>query len=738
MQLHLLMAMAESGQALDDLPSVSEWLESQGLTKHFPLFVGYTDINPLLRFTEADFVRLGVTHANDRRTMLRSLADEASMADIKPDKSSIRAEVAGAGRQSPLPSGKKTIGAGGTVKKLFGKGKSPVKAVPMPSNVSQSASVGTPSTSVSLEHQPWYHGLITRKQAESAVKKDGDVLVRESISKKGSYVLTARWKGQALHFVINRLESILGGGTTASPPASLTKSKSKRSSKSNVSADILNLPELAPPVVLYRFERDSFPTIVELVNHYLHTKQPISESSGAIAKYPVPRVASSDIQQSKSPVNLTPNSSFTRLSASLKDSQSMCSLGSNDDLLSVRQSSIVSFSQTSSGGPDYALQAGSFESSASSFLGNGVVSPPNNYEIVNPIRFQDIDNTDGLSEVSLGSSMTQQSSQGSRPDMPDGELLKAMCSMVFSHPVSEVSTHLTRVNMRLAHFVLPDEDLHSLEKLLPVDLPYKEIKSLRSALASWRRGKVGGLASVHLEQGRPLADLLIQRFNSLSYWVAACVVGAGDLAKRRNMLCRMIEIAQHLQSDALADLFGFMAVMRGLQMTCVTRLRTTWANLRRHASSICVIYESQLCQMAENLKQGVPTHEHLIPSLPYLEPILLLVTKEMSVLKSDDTSIPVDTWELGLDIYGLDAARSHMHAARALCVQCGAYRLAGTARLRGMKAIPELEAYFKRDFPSLLFMSRPGMNSLDHDSAQAEIKGMLQVMSEVAESDGPA
>eukprot|EP00117_Sycon_ciliatum_P031739 scpid40963/ scgid24770/ Breast cancer anti-estrogen resistance protein 3 len=732
------------GVSVDDLPTVGEWLESQGLNKHFPLFVGYADIGALLRFTEADFVRLGVTNANDRRTMLRSLAEEAVMAKGGQDDDD-RSSSPGSGRQSPML--RKGSTATVTMKKLFGKGKSPVKAFPLQNNSGQSSQMSAVSTSpasqpLSLEHQPWFHGLITRKQAELAVKKDGDILVRESISKKGSYVLTARWKGQALHFVINRLESTLsGGGATISPlsaAGSKTKSKHRSPSKSLANTAISDLPELAPPVVMYRFERESYPSIVELVNHYILMKQPISEQSGAIAKYPVPRVASSEVHLSKAGGGGSVGGSQFRLNASAKDSQS---LGSMEDLLASPPSTSRQTSGTDSvqhgGEADATMTMAASIGSSSSLLGNGIGSPPNMYEMVTPMRFAtDSDSTGGLSATSSSSSLPHSVASSRCPELPEPDLLKAVCSAVFCHPVVEVATHLTRVNMRLAHLILPDDNLKSIERFLPVDMAEADVKALRDSQESWRRGKVSGLATVHLEQGRPLANLLIHRFTSLSFWVVASVTGAGDLAKRRNMLCRMIEIAQHLQSDALADLFGFMAIMRGLQMSFVTRLRTTWANLRRHASSVALIYESQLCQLADDLRSGVPTHKHLIPSLPYLEPVLLLATKTMSVLAVGDTEIPVDGWEVNLDVYALDAVRAHMNAARALCVQCDAYRLAGTARLRGTKAIPELEAYFKRDFPSQLYMSRPGVQSLGQEAVTlADIRSMLQAMSEAAESD---
>ena len=49
-------------------------------------------------------------------------------------------------------------------------------------------------------------------------------------------------------------------------------------------------------------------------------------------------------------------------------------------------------------------------------------------------------------------------------------------------------------------------------------------------------------------------------------WTAAVVIGAGDIAKRKNALKKMIEMAHHLQSDALVNLHSFMAVMRGLEL----------------------------------------------------------------------------------------------------------------------------------------------------------------------------
>ena len=56
-----------------------------------------------------------------------------------------------------------------------------------------------------LRSHAWYHGAIPRQRAEEIVERDGDFLVRDCTSQPGNYVLTCRWKGQSLHFVINKV-----------------------------------------------------------------------------------------------------------------------------------------------------------------------------------------------------------------------------------------------------------------------------------------------------------------------------------------------------------------------------------------------------------------------------------------------------------------------------------------------------------------------------------------------------
>uniref|UniRef100_A0A671W1H9 SHC adaptor protein 3 n=1 Tax=Sparus aurata TaxID=8175 RepID=A0A671W1H9_SPAAU len=53
-----------------------------------------------------------------------------------------------------------------------------------------------------LEGQAWYHGKMSRRDAEKLLKDDGDFLVRKSTTNPGSYVLTGMHNGLAKHLLL--------------------------------------------------------------------------------------------------------------------------------------------------------------------------------------------------------------------------------------------------------------------------------------------------------------------------------------------------------------------------------------------------------------------------------------------------------------------------------------------------------------------------------------------------------
>ncbi|NXJ61242.1 BCAR3 protein, partial [Rostratula benghalensis] len=111
-------------------------------------------------------------------------------------------------------------------------------------------------SSEDLRSHAWYHGRIPRQVAEGLVQRDGDFLIRDSLSSPGNFVLTCQWKNTSQHFKINRT--------------------------------VLRLNE-AYCRVQYQFELDSFDSVPGLVRYYVGNRTPISKQSGAIIFQPINR-----------------------------------------------------------------------------------------------------------------------------------------------------------------------------------------------------------------------------------------------------------------------------------------------------------------------------------------------------------------------------------------------------------------------------------------------------------------
>lgn len=111
-------------------------------------------------------------------------------------------------------------------------------------------------SSEDLRSHAWYHGRIPRQVSENLMQRDGDFLVRDSLSSPGNFVLTCQWKNLAQHFKIHRT--------------------------------VLRLSE-AYSRVQYQFETESFDSIPGLVRCYVGNRRPISQQSGAIIFQPINR-----------------------------------------------------------------------------------------------------------------------------------------------------------------------------------------------------------------------------------------------------------------------------------------------------------------------------------------------------------------------------------------------------------------------------------------------------------------
>ncbi|TNM88121.1 hypothetical protein fugu_006342 [Takifugu bimaculatus] len=101
-----------------------------------------------------------------------------------------------------------------------------------------------------LRSHAWYHGAIPRQ-------RDGDFLIRDSLSSPGSYVLTSQWRNTAQHFKINKKVVTLNEAYTR---------------------------------VEFRLDREGFDNVPALIRYYVGNRKPVSPVVGAIIFQPINRV----------------------------------------------------------------------------------------------------------------------------------------------------------------------------------------------------------------------------------------------------------------------------------------------------------------------------------------------------------------------------------------------------------------------------------------------------------------
>ncbi|NWJ01931.1 SHC2 protein, partial [Crypturellus undulatus] len=86
-------------------------------------------------------------------------------------------------------------------------GAGPSVAERWPSPPSRKAPVAP--TEEQLRREPWYHGKMSRRDAEKLLQSDGDFLVRDSITNPGQYVLTGMQGGQPRHLLLVDPEGVV-------------------------------------------------------------------------------------------------------------------------------------------------------------------------------------------------------------------------------------------------------------------------------------------------------------------------------------------------------------------------------------------------------------------------------------------------------------------------------------------------------------------------------------------------
>ncbi|XP_055456534.1 SH2 domain-containing protein 3C isoform X2 [Psammomys obesus] len=620
-------------------------------------------------------------------------------------------------------------------------------------------------SSTDLRSHAWYHGRIPREVSETLVQRNGDFLIRDSLTSLGDYVLTCRWHNQALHFKINKVVVKAGESYTH---------------------------------IQYLFEQESFDHVPALVRYHVGSRKAVSEQSGAIIYCPVNRTfplryleASYGLSQggSKAASPASPSGSkgshmkrrsmtvtdglttdkVTRSdgcpnSTSLphpRDSIRNCALSMDQipDLHSplspISESpsspaySTVTRVHTASATPSPAAQPASpvaRRSSEPQVCSGSAPKPPGESDKgphASPSHtlckaspspslssYSDPDSghycqlqppVRGGRAWAAGETPRKARSSGERQKelsengVPEGEWGKT-----FTAPVVEATSSFNLATfqsqlipkenrplevglLRKVKELLSEVDARTLARhVTKVDCLVARILGVTKEMQTLM-GVRWGMELLTLPHGRQLRLDLLERFHTMSIMLAVDILGCtGSAEERAALLHKTIQLAAELRGT-MGNMFSFAAVMGALEMAQISRLEQTWVTLRQRHTEGAILYEKKLKPFLKSLNEGKEGPPLSNTTFPHVLPFITLLECDSAPAEGPEP------W--GSTEHGVEVVLAHLEAARTVAHHGGLYHTNAEVKLQGFQARPELLEVFSTEFQMRLLWGSQGANS---------------------------
>uniref|UniRef100_A0A674NPL5 SH2 domain containing 3C n=1 Tax=Takifugu rubripes TaxID=31033 RepID=A0A674NPL5_TAKRU len=564
----------------------------------------------------------------------------------------------------------------------------------------------------------WYHGHIPREVSETLVLRNGDFLVRDSLTSVGDFVLTCRWDNEVLHFKISKV---------------LVKSNETK--------------------VQYVLEADSFDSVQELVRFYVGQRKPVSQSNGAHIYCPVSRTlplryleATFALANSKQGSAYSPSSPrgahIKRRSVTMtdgltaekmiphspstihhhKDAMRNCAM-SMDQIQEYRcplspvgetplspAYSAISRQRALSGGralavvpPSPVMRHSSDPQLSPSAASNPPAHParPSHSARSSPahhLGFQPRSSDSAGSYCDLRPCpagppkpptksyverlRVEEGRRGGREDgegtfsAPQVETTSSFRPSRFESPLLPAENKPLEMSvLKRVKELLAEVDARTAAKhITMVDCTVARILGVTSEIQR-TMGVASGLELLTLPHGRQLRLDLLERFNTMSIMMAVDLLGCtGSTEERAALLHKTIQLAAELKSS-LGNMFGFAAVMRALELPQISRLEQTWVTLRQRHTEGAILYEKKLKPFLKNINDGKESSVMSTTSVPNIIPILSLLEKGVAV---GETPEPWESSEVGVDV-----VMYHLEAARTIAHHGGVYRTNAETKLQG-------------------------------------------------------
>ncbi|XP_050995754.1 SH2 domain-containing protein 3A isoform X1 [Acomys russatus] len=577
---------------------------------------------------------------------------------------------------------------------------------------SSTRSMQAPQDKDDVAYQPWYHGQLSRQEAEALLLQDGDFLVRASESRGGRPVISCRWRGKVLHFEVFQ---------------------------------VALRPRPGRPQVLFQLEDERFASMSALVRSYMTSRRPLSQATGAVASKPVSRRR--PLTRSFSEVVLTDSLAPTRPLRARKWSSSepadLDHSGRRKDGARAGAPPTFGCALHRTGSEPTLLKAlphlRTMTDSLRASDGQLHAKPPSK-----PLRTPSLASGQSPTYCELLPRVPSARRTTPRPGCPEREVHwweaeeeeEEEGDRCFVRPQAEVSfcppvhtSHLlgphnrpldpavlrTLRNMFVAHHP-GSTALH----LLLVDCQATGLlgvtKSQRSAM-----GVASGLELLTLPHGHRLRLEVLERIEMLSLAGALAVLGcSGSLEERTAALKGLVELALALRPGATGDLLGLAGVMGALLMPQVSRLESTWRHLRRNHTEAALVFEQELKPLMRALDESTGPCNPGEVALPHVAPVVRL-------LEGEETSGPLEESCDRLLRTLLGARQVARHALR--------FRRAAARRLQGFRPNPELWEALTTSFLRRLLWGSKGAQANRTDRRQ-KLHHILSILSQQLEPRG--
>uniref|UniRef100_A0A3Q1GA15 SH2 domain containing 3Ca n=1 Tax=Acanthochromis polyacanthus TaxID=80966 RepID=A0A3Q1GA15_9TELE len=568
----------------------------------------------------------------------------------------------------------------------------------------------------------WYHGHIPREVSETLVLRNGDFLVRDSLTSVGDYVLTCRWDNEVLHFKISKV---------------LVKSNETK--------------------VQYMLESDSFDSVQELVRFYVGQRKPVSQSSTVHIYCPVSRTlplryleATFALSNSKQGSAYSPSSQrgayIKRRSVTMtdglttekmiphspstihhhKDAMRNCAM-SMDQIQEYRcplspvgetplspAYSAITRQRAHSGGrvlavvppspvmrrssdPQLSPSASNNPAEFPAHTSHSAHSSPAHHPSYQPHSSETAGSYCDLRPCPSGPPKPPAKSYVERLRVEEGreEGAREEGEGMFSAPQVETAS-----SFRPSRYETPKQDSkifvryrnmtkHAVARILGVSSEMQRMMGVSS-----------GLELLTLPHGHQLRLDLLERFYTMSIMMAVDLLGCtGSTEERAALLHKTIQLAAELKSN-LGNMFGFAAVMRALELPQISRLEQTWVTLRQRHTEGAILYEKKLKPFMKNMNDGKESSALSNTSFPHIIPVLSLLERGVAL---GETLEPWESAEVGVDV-----VMYHLEAARTIAHHGGIYRTNTETKLQGFQERAEIREIFQTEFQMRLLWGSRG------------------------------